>query len=409
MAIDHRDEATDDGRIAALVQPLAPRPGREVVTAGFVALVDCAPLIVARDKGFAERQGLELTLVRETSWANIRDRIFLGHFDAAQMLAPMTIAATLGLGLPAAPVLAPLVLDLNGNAITVTTAVKDAMRRTGDAGDLDRPGAAGAALKRIVAARREAGEMPLTFGMTYPFSSHNYELRYWLASAGIDPDRDVRLTVVPPPMMAATMSAGHVDGYCVGAPWPTVAVAAGIGHVVATSVALKPGSMEKVLGVRKAWADRHPERLDALIRAVTAACAWCDDPANRPELAAMLARPGILDVSADLILAALSGRILTDPGAAPVPVANYLRFSGRNRPSVAGARWYAAEMVRWGQTANLDAALAAAGITFRGDLYDRALGLAGPASADRAVTLFDGVTFDANDPAAYLARLANDA
>ncbi|MDR3374577.1 MAG: CmpA/NrtA family ABC transporter substrate-binding protein [Ancalomicrobiaceae bacterium] len=404
MAID-RIEATRDDGIADLVSPRAPQPVREAVTAGFVALVDCAPLIVARDKGFAESEGLDLTLVRETSWANIRDRIFLGHFDAAQMLAPMTIAATLGLGLPAAAVVVPQVLDLNGNAIAVTTAVKDAMRRTGDAGDLDRPAAAGAALNRVVAARREVGEPPLTFGMTYPFSSHNYELRYWLASAGIDPERDVRLMVVPPPMMAATMSAGHIDGYCVGAPWPTVSVAAGIGHVVATSVALKPGSMEKVLGVRKLWADRHPERLDALVRAVTAACAWCDDAANRPELAHLLAQPGILDVSADLILAALSGRILTDPGVAAEPVANYLRFSGRNRPSLAGARWYAAEMVRWGQAAKLAAVLDATEATFRPDLYDRALGLAAPASADRPVTLFDGVSFDAGNPAAYLKQI----
>ena len=246
---------------ADLVAPAGLSKSGQPLTAGFVALVDCAPLIVAREKGFAAQEGLDLTLVREPSWANIRDRVVLGHFDAAHMLAPMTIAATLRLGALDAPLLAPFVLNLCGNAITVSTAVRRAMADAGEIGGLDDPAASGRALKRAVEARKAAGETPYCFAVTFPFSSHNYELRYWLAAAGIDPEVDVRIVVVPPPMMVAEIKAGHIDGFCVGAPWPSVAVDAGVGHIVATSVAMKPASPEKVIGVRAAWAERHPDRL----------------------------------------------------------------------------------------------------------------------------------------------------
>eukprot|EP01037_Dinobryon_pediforme_P031971 gene31971-36704_t len=234
---------------ADLIAPKVHRGTLQPITVGFVALVDCAPLIVARHKGFAGAEGIDLTLTREPSWANIRDRVVLGHFEAAHMLAPMPIAAALGLGQAATAIAVPLVLNIAGNGISVTTSVYRAMAASGDPGGIDQPAMSGRALKRVVEARKAAGEPPLSFGMTYPFSSHNYELRYWLAAAGIDPELDVRLIVVPPPRMVETMAAGDIDGYCVGAPWPTMAVEAGMAHMVATTLAMKPSNPEKGLGV----------------------------------------------------------------------------------------------------------------------------------------------------------------
>jgi NitT/TauT family transport system ATP-binding protein len=392
-----------------LTAPAASRKVEHPVTVGFVALIDCAPLIVAREKGFAAGEGLDLTLVREPSWANIRDRVVLGHFDAAHMLAPMTIAATLRLGALDAPLLAPFVLNLCGNAIAVSTAVHRAMAETGEPGGIDDPAASGRALKRAVDARKAAGEPPYCFAVTYPFSSHNYELRYWLAAAGIDPEVDVRLVVVPPPMMAAEIQSGRVDGFCAGAPWPSVAVDAGVGHIVATSAAMKPAGQEKVLGVRASWADRHPERLSKLIRALQAACDWCEMPENTDELAELLARPDHIDAPVDIVRRSLTRELIADPGGQKVVISDYIRFAGdaTNRPRVADALWYATQMVRWGQVISIDAAIDCARATFRPDLYDRAIGMTGwSATIDGSFSLFDGVPFEPATPNAYLGLLS---
>ncbi len=395
---------------ADLIAPKVHRGALQPITVGFVALVDCAPLIVARHKGFAEAEGIELTLTREPSWANIRDRVVLGHFEAAHMLAPMPIAATLGLGQVATAIAVPLVLNIAGNGISVTTSVYRAMQASGDPGSIDQPATSGRALKRVVDARKAAGEPPLCFGMTYPFSSHNYELRYWLAAAGIDPELDVRLIVVPPPRMVETMAAGDIDGYCVGAPWPTMAVEAGMAHMVATTIAMKPSSPEKVLGVRAAWAERNPALHGALVRAVAAACAWCEDPEHVDELTELLSQPEHVNAPAALIRRALTGRLVTAPGAEATHIPGYLRFAGAgaNRPRVADALWYATQMVRWHQTGSLDRALDAARSAFRPDLYDRALGPEANTmdAPDGPFALFDGIRFDPDDPAGYLARLA---
>jgi len=393
--------------VAELAAPAVSRQAKDPITAGFVALVDCAPLIVARAKGFADGEGLDLTLVREPSWANIRDRVVLGHFDAAHMLAPMAIAATLRLGALDAPLLTPFVLNLCGNAIAVSTAVHQAMT---DHGAIDDPAASGRALKRAVDARKAAGKPPLCFAVTYPFSSHNYELRYWLAAAGIDPEADVRLVVVPPPMMVSEIQAGHVDGFCVGAPWPSVAVDAGVGHIVATSVAMKPASPEKVLGVRTAWAERHPERLDRLTRSLKAACDWCEAPENTDELAELLARPEHVDAPVKVIRRSLMRELIANPDGDKIAIADYIRFSGEatNRPRVADALWYATQMVRWGQVASIGSATNGARATFRPDLYDRALGISHASGAiDERFSLFDGIPFDPTMPDAYLEQLSS--
>src|SRR5262245_13814632 len=218
-----------------------------VLVVGFIPLLDCAPLVVAAEKGFAADEGIEMVLVRETSWANIRDRLVVGHFDAAHMLGPMAVASSLGIGHLQVPLAAPLSLGLGGNAITVSTALWEQMTVQG-ASAAAAPGAQGQALRKVVAARARLNKPPLTFAMVYPFSCHNYELRYWLAASGIDPDHDVRLVVLPPPLLVDALRENQVDGFCVGEPWNSLAVDVGVGHIVAATTAIWRASPEKVLG-----------------------------------------------------------------------------------------------------------------------------------------------------------------
>ncbi|MBI1178929.1 MAG: nitrate transporter [Alphaproteobacteria bacterium] len=404
------------------------------VRAGFIPLVDCAPLIVAAEKGFDRREGLRLELVRETSWANIRDRVNLGHLDCAQMLAGMPIASSLGVGHITVPTIAPFLLGLNGNAVTVSLALFQGMLAA-DAGSapLD-PAVQGAALRAVVEERRRLGARPLTFGMVFPFSCHNYELRYWMAAAGIDPDRDVRLVVIPPPLMVESLEAGHIDGFCVGEPWNSLAVDAGIGRIVVTKSALWNMGVEKVLGVRADWAEENRPVLEALVRVLYRAAHWADDPANRAELADLLARPGYLGVDAGLILRPLSGDLILQAGEPPTHVEDFLVFNRQaaNFPWVSQAVWIYTQMVRWGQVEASPEAEQAARRCFRPDIYraavrDAGLGASLPSmnakvegalagrtavgSADGRLTLgpdrfFDGLVFDPDDTAGYLDRLA---
>ena len=198
---------------------------------GFIPLVDASALIVAVDKGFAAAEGLDVTLVREVSWSNVRDKLNIGLFDAAHLLAPVAIASSLGLGHVKVPIVAPFNLGINGNAITVSPALHAAIMEEIEGDRLD-PMATALALSRVVAKRRKSGAEPLTFGMTFPFSTHNYQLRFWMAAGGVDPDEDVRLVVLPPPYMVDSLANGHVDAFCVGAPWNSVAVDLGVGHIL---------------------------------------------------------------------------------------------------------------------------------------------------------------------------------
>ncbi|MDU3045232.1 CmpA/NrtA family ABC transporter substrate-binding protein, partial [Bradyrhizobium sp.] len=198
---------------------------------GFIPLVDAAALIVAVDKGYTAAEGLDVTLVREVSWSNVRDKLNIGLFDAAHLLAPVAIASSLGIGHVKVPIVAPFALGVNGNAITVTPALYASIMAKLEGGRFD-PMATALALARVVAERRKAGAEPLTFGMTFPFSTHNYQLRFWMAAGGVDPDEDVRLVVLPPPYMVDSIANGHVDAFCVGAPWNSIAVDLGIGHIL---------------------------------------------------------------------------------------------------------------------------------------------------------------------------------
>ncbi|MCG5481954.1 MAG: ABC transporter substrate-binding protein, partial [Ensifer alkalisoli] len=257
------------------------------ITLGYMPLFDSAVLIAAVEKGFAGDEGLSVQLVRETSWANIRDRIAVGHFQAAHMLAPMPIASNLGLTPLSLELVAPFALGLGGNAVTVSRALWGRMFAEG-AGPGTDPSANGTALGHVVENRRAAGEPPLRFAVVHPFSGHNYELRYWLAACGVDPETDVEIVMVPPPLMADALATGAIDGFCAGEPWNSVAIADGAGRIVTTKASIWRLSPEKVLGVSARFAAENRPALDALLRALYRSSIWCGDSANHEELAALM-------------------------------------------------------------------------------------------------------------------------
>jgi NitT/TauT family transport system ATP-binding protein len=374
---------------------------------GFIPLADAAAPIVAVDRGFAREEGLDVELVREVSWSNVRDRLNIGQFDAAHLLAPVAIASSLGLGHVRVPIMAPLSLGLNGNAITVTNALHEAMRGEAD-GDITSPRVSAAALARVVALRRRRGQDPLTFGMTFPYSTHNYQLRFWMASGGVDPDEDIRLVVLPPPFMVESIASGHVDAFCVGAPWNSVAVDLGIAHVLHFVSEILQRAAEKVLAVRSDWADENPGVLRALIRAHAKAAAFVEDVGNREEVCHILAAPNRIGVAPEVIRRTLDGRLKVAPDGTLRSSDRYLLVGrkGAARPDPVQAAWLYAQMVRWGQAPMSRELLRASCAVFRPDLYDEVLGASNgrlPGEPADGVGAFAGPAFDARDVAAHLA------
>lgn len=405
---------------------MSERRTREIV-AGFMPLLDSAILVVAKEKGFATREGIDLTLVRETSWANIRDRMAVGHFQVAHMLAPMPIAANLGLTPLATKTIAPIALGLGGNAITVSNVLWARLLENGAEPNLD-PSGAGRALKRAIVERSSTSEGLLRFAVVHPFSGHNYELRYWLAACGIDPERDIEIVYVPPSLMADALRGGSIDGYCVGEPWSTAATKDGIGRIVTMKAALWRSSPEKVLGASAEWAEREPETLAALLRALCFSAQWCASSENRRELADILAARTFIDRPADWMLRGLSGDL--DVGGGEIRHADdfFVPFAkAATFPWKSHALWFYSQMVRWGQVTHTAETAAIAGDTYRPDLYRRALkplGVALPSanakvegallsptpvgSAGASLTLgpdgfFDGTLFDPDRLDAYIA------
>ena len=374
---------------------------------GFIPLADATALLVAVDKGFCAAEGLDVELVREVSWSNIRDKLNIGLFDAAHLIEPVAIASSLGLGHIKVPIVAPFGLGVNGNAITVSPALYTAICAAAE-GDIRDPMVTAQALARVVAQRKAQRLEPLTFGMTFPFSTHNYHLRFWMAAGGVDPDEDVRLVVLPPPYMVESLQNRHVDAFCVGAPWNSVAVDLGIGHILHFVSEILSRAAEKLLGVRQHWAEENPDVLMRLVRAHAKAADFVDDTANREEVAALLARPNRIGVEPDVIRRTLDGRLKISPDGVYRNDARYLLVgrAGAARPDPAQAAWLYAQMVRWGQAPLSPELLAAAKAVFRPDLYDAALGGAvAPAAGEPAdgIGAFAGPPFDPDDIEAHLA------
>jgi ABC-type nitrate/sulfonate/bicarbonate transport system substrate-binding protein len=359
---------------------------------GFIALTDCAPLIVAKEQGLFADEGLDVTLVRQVSWANIRDRVVSGALDGAHMLAAMTLACTLGVGGgPAANLIAPISLNANGSSVTISKQLAEQLRALDPEPPAPGRTRTAKALKRLVVMREAAGERPLVFAVVFPFSIHNYLLRYWLADAGIDPDRDVRMTVVPPARMAARLEAGDVDGICVGAPWGSVIEASGKGEIWVYNNRLWRGAPDKVLGLTQIFAAQNPQTTQAVLRALIRASLWADQPQNIDALAAMLAREDYVNASASHVRRALAE-----------PDVFALQFHGEDAgyPRRAHALWLLSQMRRWGQIDDKVDVAAAALKTYRPDLYLQAAAAVGAPTrgslldAEPLKPMFDSRAFD---------------
>lgn len=336
---------------------------------GFLPLVDAVLPIVAHGFGLAEREGLRLELVRDPSWATVRDRLAYGQTDAAHLLAPLAIAASMGLDRPAVPLAAPFVLSLNGNTITLSQRVAALLGNCPEGyGDV---GATGRRLAALARAEVAAGRR-LRLAVVHRYSSHNYILRYWLAACGCDPDRDVEIIVVPPPFIAEAFALGEIDGSCVGEPWNSVAVEQGHGVIVAASSQIWNRGVEKLLTFRRDVLDARRGEVEALLRALHAAGALVADPANKRAVADLLSRPEYVGRPARLMLRALSARLGLGDGSR---VRDFLMLhrEAANFPWRSQAMWLYSQMVRWGHAPlNADGFEQAASV-FRPDIYRAAL------------------------------------
>ncbi|MGE5656127.1 MAG: nitrate ABC transporter ATP-binding protein [Actinomycetota bacterium] len=364
---------------------------------GFIPLTDCAPLVVAKEKGFFQAQGLEqVTLSREPSWKAIAEGVTSGRLDAAQMVAGMPIALTLGLGdRPPVPIQTALTLSRNGNAITLSKRLWDQGVRT---------------LKDFKAAIANTPDQIHTLGVVHSASMHNLLLRYWLAAGGIDPDRDVSTIVIPPPQMVANLKTGNIDGYCSGEPWNSLAVNEQAGFVTISSYELWSGHLEKVLGVTEAWANQYPQTHLALVKALIQACEYCDDRRNRPEIVELLCQEQYVGTTPADIGPGFITPYQDGTGAAPKELLNYPQFylNQTNCPDRGEMLWVTAEMARWGIVPFPKNWVEFLDRILRPDVFgeaERELGLPDLRRDRHTITLFDGKVFNPDDPLEYLQSL----
>lgn len=340
-------------------------PEKAELKFGFIKLTDMAPLAVAYEKGYFEEEGLFVTLEAQANWKVLLDRVIDGQLDGAHMLAGQPLGATIGYGTQA-PIITAFSMDLNGNGITVSNEVWEAMKTSipEQDGKPLHPIKADA-LKPVVEAYRKDGKT-FRMGMVFPVSTHNYELRYWLAAGGLNPgfyaphkgdtsgqlQADVLLSVTPPPQMPATLEAGTIHGYCVGEPWNQQAVFKGIGVPVITDYEIWKNNPEKVFGVSKTWADKYPNTHIRVVKALIRAAKWLDenDNANRAEAVKILARPNYVGADEEVIANSMTGTFEYEKGdIRPVPDFNVFFRHNATYPYYSDAIWYLTQMRRWGQ------------------------------------------------------------
>jgi nitrate/nitrite transport system substrate-binding protein len=310
-----------------------PQPEKKDLAVGYIRLTDSAPLIIAQELGYFAKYGLAVTLQCEPSWANLRDKVVAGVLDAAQLLAPLPLATAMGAGVVRADMVTGLALSLNGNAITVANHLA---RELDELGSDPAESAASSAGALRLWLRERTRRPQLTFASVHTFSCHTFQLRSWLRAAGVDPDRDVKIVVLPPVQMVESLARGSIDGYCVGEPWNTVAVQQGIGSVLATGQQVWHNAIEKVLGVTRAWHNNHPATHLRLRLAVMEACLWLAAHSNRLAAVDILARHEYLNLPARQLLPSLTGQFQFSRDSAPVELPDFHIF-GRQQ---AGFPWH---------------------------------------------------------------------
>lgn len=402
---------------------------------GFIKLTDMAPLAIAKEKGFFAEEGLNVTLEPQANWKVLLDGVIGGQLDGAHMLAGQPLAATIGYGTKA-DLIAPLSLDLNGNAITLSNRVWDQiepdLKKYADGKPVHPISAA--VLKPVIASYKEQGKQ-FKMGMVFPVSTHNYELRYWLAAGGIEPGyytpgdvggtvgAQAALSVTPPPQMPATMEAGTIDGYCVGEPWNQAAVQKKIGVPVITDDEIWKKNPEKVLGLREDFAEKYPATTAAMLRAIIKAQQWLDVDGgkNRAEAVKILARSNYVGADEAVIGASMTGQFTFQAGdTRPAPDFNIFFNDYAGYPFYSDAIWYLTQMRRWGQIADDQSDqwyFETAKAVYRPDLYLAAakkLADEGTIPADsipetggfkdQQSGFIDGIVYDGKAPNAYLAK-----
>jgi nitrate/nitrite transport system substrate-binding protein len=360
---------------------------------GIIALTDCSPIVIAHEKGFFKKYGIEATVSKGASWAAIRDSLSNGEIHATHMLLGMPIASTMGLlGSPKKAMVVPWLLNRNGQAITLASSFKGKVQSDPKA------------LQPLVAAAKASGT-PMTFAMTFPPGTHAMWMRYWLASGGIHPDRDVALITIPPPQMVANMKVGKMDGFCVGEPWNARAVADGIGFTAITTQDLWKDHPEKVCAFTAEFADRYPKTVKAVLKGLHDASVWLDKLPNRPEQCDIVSRPTYINCAKELILGRLEGKYNFGDGRSKQDP-NYMIFSGRNcnYPQPKYAMWWLTQFRRWGMVSGTPDYAGIAKQVMRADLYETAMkeiGYKHGGLDNKPETLFDGRVFDPAKADAY--------
>ena len=364
---------------------------------GIIALTDCSPIVMAHELGYFKKFGINSTVSKEASWAVIRDKLSLGENQATHMLLGMPLASTMGLaGSPVKPMIAPWLLNRNGQAITLNNKLKAAGVKT-------------PAQIKPIADKAKANGDPLTFAMTFPPGTHAMWVRYWLASGGINPDRDVNLITIPPPQMVANMKVDKMDGFCVGEPWNNRAIEDRIGFTAVTTQQLWKDHPEKVCAFTEDFALKNPKTVKAILKALHLASVDLDKMDNRSKFAEVIARPSYINCPPATILERLlgkyeygDGRVEQDP--------NYMIFSSRscNYPHQIYAKWWLTQFRRWGMVKAAPDYDGIAKRVLRSDIYLDAikeLGVTPKIAEEQKVTLFDGV-FDGKDPDKYARSFA---
>lgn len=338
---------------------------KEDLKFGFIKLTDMAPLAIAYEKGYFEDEGLYVTLEAQANWKVLLDRVIDGELDGAHMLAGQPLGATIGFGTQA-HIITAFSMDLNGNGITVSNKIWEEMKKNvpHENGKPVHPIKADY-LKPVVESFKDEGK-PFKMGMVFPVSTHNYELRYWLAAGGIHPgyyaphkgdtsgtiDADALLSVTPPPQMPATLEAGTIYGYCVGEPWNQQAVFKGIGVPVITDYEIWKDNPEKVFGVSKAWADKNPNTHKAVVKAMIRAAMWLDQGGleNRKEASKIMSRPEYVGADYEVIANSMTGTFEYEKGdKRSLPDFNVFFRYNATYPYYSDAVWYLTQMRRWGQ------------------------------------------------------------
>jgi nitrate/nitrite transport system substrate-binding protein len=360
---------------------------------GMIALTDCSSIVIAHEKGFFKKYGINSSVVKGASWAAIRDSLSTGDLQATHMLTGMPIASTMGLlGSPKKPMIIPWMINRNGQAITLKAELKGKVV------------ADPKALKPFVEEAKKKGT-PMTFAMTFPPGTHAMWMRYYLAAGGIDPDKDISLITIPPAQMVTNMKLGKMDGFCVGEPWGARAIADGIGFTSVTTQDMWKDHPEKVCAFTAEFAEKNPKTVKAVLKALHEASVWLDDLKNRPEQSKIVSAATYINCPPELILPRLQGKYDYGDGRTKEDT-YYMNFSTRNcnYPQPKYVKWWLSQFRRWGMVEGAPDYEGVAKAVMRTDIYEEAMkeiGYAHGGLNNDPETLFDGKVFDPQKPEEY--------